>query len=68
MTSIVAKGMGIAVLVIFFIVAGICSFWYDDITFGNFKYMKWLYLYTGIIASLMSLAIFTQEAIVVESG
>ena len=59
--KIVARGMGIGVVVTFFVVAIIASFWYDDYTFRNTEYTKWIFLFTGIITLLMSFGTFKKE-------
>ena len=60
MITLVMKGMGIAVVVIFFLTAFITGIWYDDYTLGNFEFTKWIYLITGIITCLMSFATFSK--------
>ena len=59
--TIIMRGMGIAVVVIFFLTAFITAIWYDDYTLGNFEYTKWIYLITGIITGVMSLGTFSKE-------
>jgi hypothetical protein len=55
------KGMGIGVVVIFFLIAIIVSFWHEDYTLGNTEYTKWIFLLTGSVTLLMSLATFQKE-------
>lgn len=58
--TVIMKGMGIAVVVIFFLTAFIVGIWHDDYTLGNFDFTKWIFLITGIITSLMSLGTFSK--------
>ena len=58
--TVIMKGMGIAVVVIFFLTAFIVGIWHDDYTLGNYDFTKWIFLITGIITSLMSLGTFSK--------
>ncbi len=59
--NVIMKGMGIGVVVTFFLVAFITSFWHEDYTLGNTDFTKWIFLITGIVTLLMSLGTFTKE-------
>jgi uncharacterized membrane protein YqjE len=59
--TIIMKGMGIAVVVIFFLTAFITGIWYDDYTLGNYEFTKWIFTITGSITCLMSLGTFSKQ-------
>jgi hypothetical protein len=61
--SVVMKGMGVAVVIVFFAAAGLMAIWYDNITLGNFEYTKWVFLITGVISLLLSLSTLSKEKI-----
>lgn len=57
MISIVWRGAGILVPILFFLSGFITSYWYEDVTLGNTEYMKWTLLWPGILLTLIGLAL-----------
>tara|TARA_B100000809_G_C15136176_1_gene530698 strand:+ start:4106 stop:5071 length:966 start_codon:yes stop_codon:yes gene_type:complete len=55
MISIVWRGAGILVPILFFVSGFITSYWYDDVTLGNTEYMKWTLLGPGILLTIIGL-------------
>ncbi|MDG1475815.1 MAG: hypothetical protein P8Q14_01580 [Vicingaceae bacterium] len=55
MISIVWRGAGILVPILFFASGFIMSYWYDDVTLGNTAYLKWTLLWPGILLTLIGL-------------
>ncbi len=55
MLSIVWRGAGILVPILFFLSGWITSYSYDDVTLGNTEYMKWTLLWPGILLTLIGL-------------
>ena len=61
MISIVWRGAGILVPILFFISGWITSYWYEDITLGNTEFMKWTLLWPGILLTLIGLFVLPFE-------
>lgn len=55
MISIVWRGAGILVPILFILSGFITSYWYEDVTLGNTEYMKWTLLWPGILLTLIGL-------------
>jgi len=61
MISIVWRGAGILVPILFFASGFIMSYWYDDVTLGNTEYLKWTLLWPGILLTLIGLFVLPIE-------
>lgn len=57
MISIIWRGAGILVPILFFLSGWITSYWYEDVTLGNTEYMKWTLLWPGILLTLIGLTL-----------
>lgn len=59
------RGIGIAVPIVFFIVGWIVSYWFEEgeTKLGNASFMGWTSMYSGIVLTLLGLALFggTEE-------